>query len=109
MADSFEEHFTFAHPITTDIGRRQRVAFWFSLIAAEIGERKARALVKSEISGPARRHPVYFQYLALLERYDAMPEPSAKTLARTIAHERWKRPSQDQIEQVRGGIRRAIA
>jgi hypothetical protein len=107
MVNSFEEHHTYRHPISSDEGQRVRVEFLFARLWVELGgdTAKVRALFRS--AGRDLNKASHRQYLqaALLEQLDAMEDPVPFQLAREIT----ARSSGDHVmtDRLRQEIKRA--
>ena len=108
MADSFQEHHVYRHPISSDEGQRERAAFLVArLWVANGGDvAKVRALLLSAIRDLGEASHRQYRDAALLEQLDAMKEQVPFKLARDIA----ARSGGDKatVDRLRQEIKRAV-
>jgi len=86
MADSFQEHHVYRHPISSDEGQRERAEFLFARLWVQLGgdDAKVHALLRNTGRGLDKASHRQYRDAALLEQLDAMKEPKPYELAREI-------------------------
>lgn len=105
----YDETALFSHSWNTELGIIMLTHYAYATAKRQLGQERAQLLFRDLADGKVSRSLVKeFRNWRILERYDRMPNASVTALARAIANERYKEPTEDDVERVRRQIYKLI-